>query len=550
MEPATSGGETGAQGSAARFDDWFLTADERGNAATDIDRRRGDGKAWTEGNRVEVLVHGAEYFARLYETLCRLGPDDWVHFTDWEGDPDERLAGPGTAVGHVLADLARSGVHVRGLLWRSHPRQAHFSEQQNTKLVREINNAGGEVLLDERVRRGGSHHQKLVLVRHATGPDDDVAFVGGIDLCHGRHDDARHEGDPQPVDLDPRYGERPPWHDIQLEMRGPAVGDVAHTFRERWDDPTPFDHRNPARIALRLATRQPRRPDPLPPVRPDPRPAGPHAVQVLRTYPAKRPPYPFAPQGERSIGRAYRKAIRRARRLIYIEDQYLWSQGWAGAIADALRAHPDLRLIAVVPRFAERGGAVSANAENIGRRRVIKMLREAGGDRVAVYDLENAHGTPIYVHAKICVIDDVWLEVGSDNLNRRSWTHDSELSCAVLDTTLDDRAPLDPAGLGDRARVLARDTRLRLWREHLGRPEGDDADLLHPVSAFEAWRAAATALDAWHEGGRRGARPPGHARVHRPEQVPEKQRWWSELFHRLFVDPDGRPRRLRRHDQL
>jgi phosphatidylserine/phosphatidylglycerophosphate/cardiolipin synthase-like enzyme len=533
-----------------RLDDWFLTGDERGNPATEIDRRRGDGRAWTEGNAVEVLIDGAEYFRRLYEVLCTLEEGDWVHFTDWEGDPDERLAGPGTEVGRVLADLARRGVHVRGLLWRSHPRQAHFSEQENTRLVREINESGGEVLLDERVRRGGSHHQKLVVVRRASGPDDDIAFVGGIDLCHGRNDDARHEGDPQPVDLDPRYGDRPPWHDIQLQLRGPAVGDVAHTFRERWEDPTPFDHRNPLRIVLRHLTRQPRRPNELPPVRRDPAPTGPHAVQIIRTYPAKRPPYPFAPRGERSIGRAYRKALHRARRLVYVEDQYLWSHEWANTMADALRREPELRLIAVVPRYAERGGRVSANAENIGRSRVIETLRRAGGGRVGIYDLENVHGNPIYIHAKVCVVDDVWLEVGSDNLNRRSWTHDSELSCAVIDATIDDREPLDPGGLGDRARVLPRDSRLRLWREHLGREDTDDANLVDPVSGFEAWRKAAAALDDWHRRGGDGPRPPGHARVHQPEAVPEKQRWWSQTFHRLFVDPDGRPRHLRRTDHL
>jgi hypothetical protein len=191
-------------------DDWFLTAEERGNAGTGLDRRRGDGKAWTDGNRVRVLIHGAEYFPNLYETVCTLENGDWVHFTDWEGDPDERLAGPDTEVGRVFADLVRRGIHVRGLVWRSHPRQAHFSEQQNTQLVREINESGGTVVLDESVGRGGSHHQKLVLVRRASRPDDDVAFVGGIDLCHGRNDGPRHEGDPQVVDVDPRYGDRTP----------------------------------------------------------------------------------------------------------------------------------------------------------------------------------------------------------------------------------------------------------------------------------------------------------------------------------------------------
>jgi phosphatidylserine/phosphatidylglycerophosphate/cardiolipin synthase-like enzyme len=234
---------------------------------------------------------------------------------------------------------------------------------------------------------------------------------------------------------------------------------------------------------------------------------------------------------------------------VYVEDQYLWSERWADAVADALRAQPDLRVIVVVPRYPERGG-LAGNAENVGRERVVEKLHAVGGDRVAFYDLENVEGTPIYVHAKVCVIDDVWLEVGSDNLNRRSWTHDSELSCAVLDSTYDEREPQDPAGLGDHARVLPRDTRLRLWSEHLGREDGDVDDLLDPLSAFEAWRTAAAALDAWHEHGRLGPRPPGHVRRHRPERVPRWQRWWCELFHRVFVDPDGRPRRLRRTREL
>ena len=89
----------------------------------------------------------------------------------------------------------------------------------------------------------------------------------------------------------------------------------------------------------------------------------------------------------------------------------------------------------------------------------LRTLRE--GDRVAVYDLENEAGTPVYVHAKVCVIDDVRAAVGSDNFNRRPWTHDAELS-ALLDETRDRREPLDPAGLGDGARVFARDLRLRL----------------------------------------------------------------------------------------
>jgi len=202
-----------------------------------------------------------------------------------------------------------------------------------------------------------------------------------------------------------------------------------------------------------------------------------------------------------------------------------------------------------VPRFPDRDGRVSGPAARIIRERAMRIVKRAGGDRVLVCDLENVEGTPIYVHAKICIIDDVWMVVGSDNLNRRSWTHDSELSVSVLDDTLDDREPRDPAGSGDGARRLARDTRLQLWREHLGRTEGDGVDdLLDPDEAFAAFRAAAEALDRWHADGRVAARPPGHVRVHRPEHVPFFHRWWAEVVARVVNDPDGRPRRHRRRD--
>ena len=99
-------------------------------------------------------------------------------------------------------------------------------------------------------------HRKLCHV------DAKVAFVGGIDLCHSRRDDAGHAGDPQPQTMAAAYGPTPPWHDVQLEIRGPAVGDLAVTFPKRWDDPTPLDHRNPWRAHIASLAPQPRPPEP------------------------------------------------------------------------------------------------------------------------------------------------------------------------------------------------------------------------------------------------------------------------------------------------
>lgn len=519
--------------------DWFLSAGERDNSATEIDRRH-HGTAWTVGNLVVPLTHGRAYFARLFAVLDQTQPGDLVLFTDWRGDPDEQLHGPGTDVATVLSRLAERGVHVRGLIWRSHPDAIRLSEKDNLRLAKSVNRAGGQVFVDERVRRGGSHHQKLVVVRHGPETSGDVAFLGGIDLCNGRNDDERHLGDPQAINIDERYGPTPAWHDMQIEVRGPAIGDLMETFRERWEDPQALS-RGPWRRHLAHVARQHGRPGPLPTVGDDPPVAGSHAIQVLRTYPAKRVPYAFAPNGERSIARAYAKAFRRARRLIYVEDQYLWSSDVADALGAALTNCRELRLIVVVPKYPDSDGMITGPPNRIGQERAIRTLARLGGSRFSIYDLDGERW-PIYVHAKICIIDDVWMTVGSDNFNRRSWTHDSELACAILDDTLDHRAPSDPGGLGDGARVLARGTRLRLWEEHLGR-----ADIpVDPDEGYAMMRGAADALDSWHASGRLGVRPAGRLRNHHPPPVHRGTRVLAGLFYRLVNDPDGRPLALRK----
>ncbi len=523
---------------------WFLSGAERGNPDTGLDSEGAAGVAWSEGNLVRPLVHGAAYFQRLYEELCALCAGDRLFFTDWRGDADEQLTEEGHQIGAVLCDLARAGVEVRGLVWRSHSDRIRFNAQANERLGAMLNEAGAEVLLDQRVRRFGSHHQKLVVAQHRAAPERDVAFVGGIDLCHGRRDDATHAGDPQAPVMDRRYGRRPPWHDATLELRGPVVGDVLRTFVERWDDPHPLDRRTPYHMLVQRLARMPRHPQPLPEAFPPPPPAGPHAVQVLRTYALKRPGFPFARHGERSIARAYGKAFSLARSFVYVEDQYLWDDEIASSIAESLRRSPELRVVAVLPRYPDADGRVNGPPTRLGQWRALDVLRAAAPERVLAVDLENAEGVPIYVHAKVCIVDDVWFTCGSDNFNLRSWTTDSEVTCAVVDTTDDGRAPADPSGVGSGARRLARDLRLQLWGEHLG-VDPADPRLLDPVTAFDLWRTTADALDDWHAGGRRGPRPSGQVRRHQPEPLTRAQQRWAPLLYRSVVNPDGRPRRLR-----
>ncbi|HEX7460903.1 MAG TPA: phospholipase, partial [Dermatophilaceae bacterium] len=217
---------------------WFLTSGERGNPSTRLDTRHPGDVAWTEGNAVRPLIHGATYFAELHQRVSQMREGDLLMFVDWRGDPDERLnVSASSEIGKVFADAARRGVDVRGLVWRSHWDRLAFSAAENRHLGDEINDAGGQCLLDMRVRTMGSHHQKFVVLRHRDRPELDVAFLGGVDLCHGRRDDASHQGDPQRQPMAAAYGPRPPWHDVQLAIIGPAVGDVETVFRERWEDP-------------------------------------------------------------------------------------------------------------------------------------------------------------------------------------------------------------------------------------------------------------------------------------------------------------------------
>ena len=520
---------------------WLLSAAERGNPGTPL-------PSWTEGNLVRPLVHGAVYFERLVQVVEQLREGDRLWFTDWRGDPDQRLRPDGPTVDELFSAAARRGVDVRGLVWRSHTDALSYSKEENRALDREIEEDGGKVVLDQRVRRMGSHHQKVVVVRCPADPSRDVAFAGGIDLCHSRRDDADHGGDPQPVNMASGYGPTPPWHDVQAEIRGPAVAVLDTVFRERWDDPTSPVQGNPIAYVIDRFRRARLDPSPLPPELPPPPPCGPHLVQTLRTYPKILPRYDFAPEGERSIARGYSKAVRRARRLIYLEDQYLWSAEVAQLFADALTDNPDLHLVVIVPRIPDQEGAFNATPQYVGRRQAIDLCVRAGGEeRVHVFDVENHAGTPVYVHAKVCVVDDVWASIGSDNFNRRSWTHDSELSTAVLDTTRDPREPRDPAGTGDGARTFARNLRLELAREHLDLADGGSEDelLVDPKRFVETLDERAAALAEWHDGGRRGPRPPGRLRPHRPEKLALLTRVWATPVYRLLVDPDGRPLRLR-----
>ena len=228
--------------------DWFLSGVELREAAP---RRPGEldaRSAWTSGNSVRPLVHGVTYFRQLLRVANALGPGDLLLFTDWRGDPDQRLDGPGTDIGKVFAAAARRGAEVRGLIWRSHSTSSGSPPRRTDIWAPRSRRPAARCLLDMRVRRGGlAPPEDGRRTAPRTGPSRDVAFVGGIDLCHGRRDDATAPGRPAAA-TDAAVDGTPPWHDVQLELGGPRSATSGINVPRALERPDPTRRRNPVHL--------------------------------------------------------------------------------------------------------------------------------------------------------------------------------------------------------------------------------------------------------------------------------------------------------------
>ncbi len=350
-----------------------------------------------------------------------------------------------------------------------------------------------------------------------------------------------HAGDEPAIDLDPRYGPRPPWHDVQLEVHGPAVGDLAWTFRERWENPTPLDHRNPWRALLRRRAREPRRPQPLPPMPADPGPARRRAVQVLRTYPAKRPPHSFASVGERSIARAYLKAFERHGSWCTWKTSTFGRARRRGFPAARGCAPAGLRLVAVVPRYPDRDSRSPTSLPDrpaAGHRSAPPSRRRSGHRVRSRGRIGLAHLRPLEGLHRGRRMDDG----RQRHLNIRSWTNDSELSCVVIDERRTSATRPTPAASATRSCPGARDAPAPVVRAprpamSATTPTSSTASPAsrrcaeRPPTSTPGTQGAAPAHDRWVDCGPTGrtpwsggpvvggAAPPPAGRSRRPAQV-------------------------------
>jgi phosphatidylserine/phosphatidylglycerophosphate/cardiolipin synthase-like enzyme len=435
----------------------------------------GDGRLWAAGdppprpgNAVDVLIDGAQALPEIERAIR--GARRHVHIAGWSVTPHFALTRdePPVVLRELLADAAERA-EVRVLMWAGAPPRTFAPDRRQAREARDGLTRGTKVraACDARSRLMHCHHEKVVIV------DDELAFVGGIDLTLLGGD--RYDTNPHPARG--RLG----WHDATARLRGPAVADVAAHFAARWGEVAGEPLSAPPAATA---------------------PAGDLDVQVVRTVPERE--YDFLPHGDFRILEAYLRALRSAQRLVYLESQFLWAPEvvdvLAAKLADA--PHDDFRVVVVLPSKANNGQedtrgqlAILADAD-----------RDGGGNRFLAGTISALTGRTldrVYVHAKIGIVDDRWLTIGSANLNAHSLFNDSEMNLVVYD------------------QGLARDTRLRLWAEHLERAEADVAgDPARVVD--ELWRPIAVEQ---RERTRRG-----EPRTHRLVELPPASRRVERLL--------------------
>jgi phosphatidylserine/phosphatidylglycerophosphate/cardiolipin synthase-like enzyme len=380
-----------------------------------------------DGCALEVLVDGSAALARIADDLERA--TSCVLMAGWHFTPSFRLRLDGPRLRELLAGLAER-VDVRVLAWAGAPLPLFKPSRADVHAARDALTRGTRIrmALDDRERPMHCHHEKAIVI------DDRVAYVGGIDLttlAGSRWDTPEH----------PARGELG-WHDAALRIEGPLLADVWSHLALRWHEVTGEALGAPPRPEARGST----------------------TAQLVRTVPEKI--YDALPRGEFRIVEAYVRALRSARKLIYLENQFLWSPELLALLEDKVRRPPsdEFRLVVLLPANANNGSDDT-------RGQLARLIAADADERFVACTLyQPGDAQPVYVHAKVGIVDDEWLTLGSANLNEHSLFNDTELNVVTCDPE------------------LARATRLQLWREHLRR---DDVDGPAHVVVDELWRPAA-----------------------------------------------------------
>ena len=427
---------------------------------------------YAHSNRAHVIVDAEEYFARMREAM--IAAEHRIMLIGWDfdtridlcrrepgsrrppGDPPDRL-------GDFMLWLAKRkpNLEIRVLKWNIGALKMLVRGSMPVDLLRWWWNRQIDFKFDGAHPVGCSHHQKIVVV------DDCFAVCGGIDMTGDRWDTREHrEDDPRrkrPTGA--RYG---PWHDATMAMEGPVAAALGEYGRERW------------------VQAGGEKMEPCPPRVGTPWPEKLKAefenveIGLART----RAQYEDIVE-TREIEALFVEQIARAKRFIYAESQYFASRKIAEAMTARLAEPDPPEIVLINPVTAE--GWLEQTAMDGARTRLLHAIRDRDhASRFSLWCPYGAKGTPIYVHAKIMIVDDEVLRVGSANLNNRSLGLDSEFDVFI-----------DAARSGgDAARKAIAGLRHSLLAEHCG------LEIEAVAALLEQNRSMAGMLDNAPKGGK------------------------------------------------
>ncbi len=426
-------------------------------------------------HRVAMLVDAASYYGALREALKKARHA--IVIVGWDIDSRAPLVGPSGEVeddlprelGPFLCELVhrRPELRIKLLLWDYSVLYALERELLPALRLQWNTPEQIELCLDDQVSFGASHHQKIAVI------DGAVAFAGGLDLTIRRWDTREHRP-VHPHRIDPGDESYAPFHDVQMLVDGAAARALDDLVRERWKRGACEDL--PPAEELGAGEQQE-----------DPWPDGVAAdlrdvrVGIARTYGS------FEGEPEvHEVERLFEDMIDHAEHSIYIENQFLTHLGLARRLALRLQARPELEVVILAPRTHHTW--LEHRSMLAGRIRFMETLRREGvAERVRLLfprvGARSESRADVMIHAKVMIVDDRMLRVGSANICRRSMGTDSE-----CDLVIEAENPETRRGI--------RALRDGLLAEHLGADPAMVAAATSDGSLFQA-------LDSLNRGRRR-----------------------------------------------
>ncbi|EGL53061.1 MAG: VTT domain-containing protein [Pseudomonadota bacterium] len=369
----------------------------------------------THADQVALLIDGENYFGALHAAIQRAKHS--VYILSWDIDSRMQLVRNSDQVEDLPVELGafisevlnrNPDLHVYILNWDW--AMVYTMEREWLPMYKPAWKSQNRLhfKLDGECPMGASQHQKVVVI------DDEIAFSGGFDIGKSRWDSSEHKAK-ESRRIDPDGHHYPPFHDVQMMVQGEAAAALGDLARERWLKATGEKLNKPSQKSGSAW------PEYIEPWFKD------IEIGISRTMPQYRDQKEI-----REVEQLYIDSLKAAENLIYMENQYFTSWKVADLLAERLQERDGPDVVLVLPLMT--GGWLEQATMDVLRYRVACKLKEADKHnrlRLCYPHRDELGDSYISVHAKITVIDDCLMRVGSANLSNRSMGFDSECDLVI-----------------------------------------------------------------------------------------------------------------------